>query len=162
MLTINTPSGKLELNHDELFWIPRRGIERKIDFGEDIINSCICPGPQETVTGILLFGSEGLVVHLRLPSLTLIQSLRLKYPPDAVQIVYGEGCGYLVVAEERNLKFRLLDSLEKIVSVIGCQRKIDLLHLDGQRLIAVHGFEITALDLSEIIPLQHQYSAMQS
>ena len=162
MLTIYTPSGELELKRDELFWTPRRGSVRKIGFGENIINSCICPGPQKTVTGILLFGSEGLVIHLRLPSLAPIQTLRLEQPPDAVQIVYDEGCGYLVIAEEKTLKFRLLNSLERIVSVIGCQQKIDLLHLDGQRLIIVHGFETTALDLTDIIPLRQQYLAMES
>ncbi|MDP7203806.1 MAG: hypothetical protein QGF72_06725, partial [Candidatus Poseidoniaceae archaeon] len=76
MLTISTPAGDVELNSAEMLWLPKRGISTRVEIGEDIVNSCICHGPQGSVGGILLFGSEGFVMFLRLPALTLIQSLR--------------------------------------------------------------------------------------
>ena len=161
MLTINTPMGNVELNSSEMFWIPKRGISTRLDFGEDIVNSCICPGPQGSIGRILLFGSEGLVMFLRLPALTIIQSLRLERPPDAVHVVFNEGHGHLVLAEQEVLNIRPLSSLEKIVSVVECERKVELFYLDGTRLMAIHGFDRTVLNIDDIIPPQQPHSAKQ-
>ncbi len=161
MLTISTPAGDVELNSAEMLWLPKRGISTRVEIGEDIVNSCICHGPQGSVGGILLFGSEGFVMFLRLPALTLIQSLRLERTPDAVQVVYHEGHGHLVVAEQGSMNVRPLNALERIVSVIECERKVELFHLDGSRLIAVHGFEISVMDIEDIIPPQQPHSAKE-
>ena len=153
MFACSTPLGSVEFDRGHLIWRPLRGPLQRVEIGETIVNSCLVPGPGGSTCGLVLFTRPGLILHLSLPSLVPLASTRLAAgPPNAAQIIFSHGIPYLVMAKENRLQVRALQRLSSTVACREFHKMADLLYLDDDELVVIHGMESTLLKVDELIP----------
>ena len=153
MLLLETPSGVVEASGKTLIWQPIKGPRQHFSMEESIISLCPCPGPQNSISSIIIFGIAGLYLRIALPSLITLDRCRLNIMPNDSMIVHVGGHGYLLLIHECILSVRQLKSPTIEFNVHRCEEAIKLLHREDNEILAIHGMKHTRISIQNLIPL---------
>lgn len=154
MLSCATPHGIIEFERGMMNWRPERGPPQRVELGETIVTACLIPSPQCSIQGVVMFSKQGLILHLSIPSLVPISSTRLNgWCPESAQLVHFHGTPYVILSHGKSIETRCVDNLNKIISTMEFQNKVDLLYLDGSTLIVIQGMRTAEIQIQDLIPL---------
>ena len=153
MLLLETPSGLVEACGKTLIWQPIKGPRQHFSLPERIISLCPCPGTQNSISSIIIFGISGLYLRIALPSLITLDSCRLDIVPSDSMIVHSGGQGFLLLIHESILCVRKLKSPIIDFNFHQCEEVIKLLHREGDEILAIHGMKHTRISIQNLIPL---------
>ncbi|MBT7938579.1 MAG: hypothetical protein HN696_05395 [Euryarchaeota archaeon] len=135
-------------------WNPERGPPQRVEIGEIIVTACLIPSPQNSIQGVVMFSKQGSIIHLSIPSLVPISSTRLDgWFPESAQTVHINGIAHIILSHDKSIEVRCLDDLKKIVSIIEFENKVNLLYLDGDKLVVIQGMKTAEIQIQDIIPL---------
>ena len=154
MLSCATPHGIIEFERGMMNWRPERGPPQRLEVGETIVTACLIPSPQSSIQGVVMFSKQGLILHLSIPSLVPISSARLNgWCPESAQLVHFHGIPYVILSHGKSIETRCLDNLKKIISIIEFENKVNLLYLDGNKLVVIQGLKTAEIQIQDLIPL---------
>ena len=154
MLSCATPHGIIEFERGMMNWRPERGPPQRLEVGETIVTACLIPSPQSSIQGVVMFSKQGLILHLSIPSLVPISSARLNgWCPESAQLVHIHGTPHVILSHGKSIEVRTLDNLKKIISIIEFENKVNLLYLDGNKLVVIQGLKTAEIQIQDLIPL---------
>ena len=153
MLLLETPSGIVEADGKTLNWQPIKGPRQHFSLPERVISLCPCPGPQNSISSIIIFGDTGLYLRLALPSLITLDRCRLEIVPSDSMIIHLGGQGFLLLVHESILSVRQLKSPLIEFNIHQCEEEIKLLYREGNEILAIHGMKHTRIGIQNLIPL---------
>ena len=161
MHIIATPLGTVEAISQTVIWNPIKGRKYAFSVSEAIIGICSCQGPQNSVSSVILFGTNGLYLRIAIPSMIPLQIFQLERAPKSSIVVYIQGRATLVLAYDSELSIRLMAKPQTEIYCHTFTKKVKLLCQDGEDLLVIHGLDNSRIKIAEIIPLPSEKLPMR-